>query len=69
MATPDNSVDAVVTRLRTKLQTILTELDALEKSYRDRTSLRYLFLVDQCHLLEEILGVPQTHPRGSEEDR
>jgi hypothetical protein len=56
-------------RLLTKLQAIRTELGSLKKTYEGSVSLRCQSLNDQCDLLEEILGVPRSHPRASQADR
>ncbi len=59
----------VMDRLLAKLQTIRTELGALKKTYEGSVSLRCQSLNDQCDLLEEILGVPRSYPRATQEDR
>ena len=56
-------------RLLTKHQTIRTELGSLKKTYADSVSLRCQSLNDQCDLLEEILEIPLSYPRGTQEDR
>jgi hypothetical protein len=56
-------------RLLAKLQTIRTELGSLKKTYAGSVSLRCQSLNDQCDLLEEILCVPRSFPRASQEDR
>jgi hypothetical protein len=59
----------VMERLLAKLQTIHGELGGLKKTYAGSVSLRCKSLNDQCDLLEEILGVPRSYPRASQEDR
>jgi hypothetical protein len=59
----------VMQRLRDKRQLISAELADLKKTYDGSVSLRCQSLNDQCDLLEEILGVPRSHPRASQEDR
>ncbi len=59
----------VMDRLLAKLQAIRTELTALKKTYAGSVSLRCQSLNDQCDLLEEILGVPRSFPRATQEDR
>lgn len=59
----------VMDRLLTKLQEIRGELGDLKKSYTGSVSLRCQRLNDQCDLLEEILGVPRSHPRATQADR
>jgi hypothetical protein len=61
--------DDVMDRLLTKLQEIRAELGDLKKTYGGSVSLRRQSLNDQCDLLEEILGVPRSFPRASQEDR
>lgn len=59
----------VMQRLLAKHQTIRTELGGLKKTYAGSVSLRCLSLNDQCDLLEEILGIPLSYLRGTQEDR
>jgi len=59
----------VIQRLLAKRQAMLTELRDLKKTYAGSVSLRCQSLNDQCDLLEEILGIPLSYPRGSQEDR
>lgn len=56
-------------KLHDKLQMIRSELADLKKSYTESSSLRCQLLNDQCDLLEDILGIPRSHPRASWEDR
>lgn len=56
-------------RLLTKLTAIRAEIIALKKTYAGSVSLRCMSLNDQCDLLEEILGVPRSYPRATQEDR
>lgn len=56
-------------RLLAKHQDIRTELADLKKTYAGSVSLRCHSLNDQCDLLEEILDVPRSHPRATQEDR
>jgi len=56
-------------RLLAKHQTIRTELGDLKKTYAGSVSLRCQSLNDQCDLLEEILGIPLSYPRGAQRDR
>jgi hypothetical protein len=56
-------------RLLDRLQKIRAELGGLKKSYAGSVSLRCQSLNDQCDLLEEILGVPRSFPRATQEDR
>ena len=59
----------VMDRILAKLQAIRTELVGLKKTYEGSVSLRCQSLNDQCDLLEEILGVPRSHPRATQADR
>lgn len=59
----------VMDRLLAKLETIRAELSGLKKTYAGSVSLRCQSLNDQCDLLEEILGIPRSHPRARLEDR
>ena len=59
----------VMQRLRDKRQLISAEIVDLKKTYAGSVSLRCQSLHDQCDLLEEILGVPRSHLRASQEDR
>jgi hypothetical protein len=59
----------VMQRLLAKHQAIRTELGSLKKTYAGSVSLRCQSLNDQCDLLEEILGIPLSYPRGTQEDR
>jgi hypothetical protein len=56
-------------RLLAKHRAIRRELDLLKATYEGSVSLRCRSLNDQCDLLEEILGVPCSHPRAAQEDR
>ena len=56
-------------RLRDKLHAIRAELSDLRKTYVGSVSLRCLSLNDQCDLLEDILGIPHSHPRATQADR
>lgn len=56
-------------RLLTKLTAIRAEIIDLKKTYAGSVSLRCMSLNDQCDLLEEILGVPRSYPRATQEDR
>ena len=67
--TVDAIYQRVMDRLLTKHQAIRSELADLKKTYAGSVSLRCQSLNDQCDLLEEILGVPRSHPRASQEDR
>jgi len=59
----------VMQRLLSKHQEIRAELGSLKKTYAGSVSLRYQSLNDQCDLLDEILGIPLSYPRGMQEDR
>jgi hypothetical protein len=59
----------VMEKLLARLQKIRAELGDLKKTYAGSVSLRCLSLNDQCDLLEEILGVPCSFPRATQEDR
>ncbi len=59
----------VLDRLLDRHQKIRRELGDLKKSYAGSVSLRCQSLNDQCDLLEEILGVPRSFPRATQEDR
>jgi hypothetical protein len=59
----------VMQRLLTKHQAIRTELGGLKKTWAGNVSLRCQSLNDRCDLLEEILGIPLSYPRGTQEDR
>jgi hypothetical protein len=61
--------DHVELRVWAKLQTIRAELGDLKKTYAGSVSLRCLSLNDQCDLLEDILGLPRSFPRATQEDR
>jgi hypothetical protein len=61
--------ERVLQRLIAKLQAIRAELADLKKTYAGSVSLRCQSLNDQCDLLEDILGVPRSYPRASQEDR
>lgn len=56
-------------RLYTKLTEIREELGRLKGAYATSVSLRCYSLNDQCDLLEDILGVPRSHPRATQADR
>ena len=59
----------VMDRLLDRLQKIRAELSDLKKTYAGSVSLRCQSLNDQCDLLEEILGVPCSYPRATQDDR
>lgn len=59
----------VMDRLLDRHQKIRRELGLLKKTYAGSVSLRCQSLNDQCDLLEEILGVPRSFPRATQEDR
>jgi hypothetical protein len=59
----------VMDRLLAKLQTIRTEISGLKKTYAGSVSLRCQSLNDQCDLLDDLLGVPRSYPRATQEDR
>lgn len=56
-------------RVWVKLQAIRAELGDLTKTYAGRVSLRCITLNDQCDLLEDILNLPRSFPRATQEDR
>jgi hypothetical protein len=62
-------IERLIKRLLDKHQTIRKELGDLKKTYNGSVSLHCQSLNDQCDLLEEILGVPRSYPRASQEDR
>jgi hypothetical protein len=62
-------IQRVMDRLLTKHQAIRSELGDLKKTYAGSVSLRCQSLNDQCDLLEEILDVPRSYPRATQEDR
>lgn len=61
--------ERVVERLLARHQKIRADLTELKKTYAGNVSLRCQSLNDQCDLLEEILGVPRSFPRATQEDR
>lgn len=68
---PSHEIDnlLVIQRILAKHQALRTELGGLKKTYAGSVSLRCHSLNDQCDLLEEILGIPLSYPRGTQEDR
>lgn len=61
--------ERITERLLARLQTIRRDLGILKGTYEGSVSLRCQSLNDQCDLLEEILGVPRSHPRATQADR